>query len=176
MTATQTEAIAARIPTDLRAEVDQFKKAQGIGDDSEVVRRALRALLGGAEIPGAESLFTGPQRPGAARRGGRATEAAAARRITLRRGTACFDVAAQLARRGPLTTDEICAALPERPVNGTARRVTDLLEVGYAEEMLDPRTGEPLTRPTRHGASAIVWRLTDRGFSRYREIMSRAET
>lgn len=168
MTATQVEQVFARIPSDLRAEIDNYRRAEGCCD-AEVVRRALRAFLSGAEIPRAESLFTRRTR-GAARSYGRVTEKRAAQGVTMRRGTACFDVARLLIECGPLTTDQVCAMLPERPVNGTARRVTDLLDAGYAAELLD-EFNAPVTRKTRNGADAIVWQITLRGRERYREVM-----
>lgn len=77
-----------------------------------------------------------------------------------------------------LTTDEVVVKLKPAPHNGTARRVTDLLQGGYIEERLEAEVERraaiatglatrlnrgAVERKTRAGAWARVWVITRKG-------------
>ena len=178
MTATRDATVAARVPLDLRQDLELIAKRTGT-DLTHVIRQFLRAgadvELGRAEPPVIERL--GPP-TGARRRNATPTEAAAALDVAprlntqRRRALEHFDDH----RRG-LTADEVIAleqAAGRRvAVNGLARRVTDLLQAGAIRELLVGEVwvegelvadgGAGITRQTRNGSQAQVYVITAKG-------------
>lgn len=191
MNATRDATVAARIPLDLRNDLEELARRGGV-DLSVIIRGALRgyadAALGhhteaaaGHRALFAAGLLRGGQ--GAARRAAGPTERAAALGVAPRVGTARRRALELLEGAGAhgLTADEVQAGLERRAhytgerapaVNGTARRVTDLVQGGLARPHLievtsaslaDGTAGEVRTRPTRHGAQATVYVITAAG-------------
>lgn len=170
--------IAARVPLDLREGLEALATREGHGDLSTTIRRLLREGLDAELANGRGRLFDARQ--GAARKADRPTAKRAARLVAPRAGSqrrralehfaavAQWWIAHPLDRRpgrDGLTTDEVIAreqALGrDVAVNGFARRVTDLLEAGAIESVVV--AGEYVTRKTRHGSDAQVWRITAKG-------------
>lgn len=198
--------IAARVPVDLRTALERRRdelKAAGVhypdgreADLSYVIRQACRAYVGDRS----GVLFERPPSPaaelelrgGSARASDPATSKAAAAaqgppRVGSQRWRALVAFA-EASLRG-LTADEVVVKLAPAPHNGTARRVTDLLQGGYIEqapplidkaygknpaerarllEPIDPDAKRPrinatVERKTRAGAWAQVYRITDKG-------------
>lgn len=176
--------IAARIPLDLRQELeDEVSRRRAAGelrpggepiDLSTVVRQALREHAeaaagrppGGVHVVGRQAGLLDNGRPGAQHRDAGNTERAAALKVAARAGTQrrlaleAFEAAGE---RG-LTADEVAVKLAPRPLHSLARRVTDLLQ----GDLIEPRAGdtEPgplLTRTTRAGSAAQVYRITGAG-------------
>lgn len=181
MTATREAVVSARVPLDLRRELELLASQDGHGELSIVARAALReytdrrlgrstgAVDAVVDNLGA-SLLRGGQ--GAARRHGTATERAAALAQAPRVGSARRRVLELLEDAGArgLTADEAQRALERAagrgnapPVNGTARRVTDLVQGGLATPRLDDVDMSITTRATRHGAQANVHVITPAG-------------
>lgn len=165
--------VSARVPSDLRADLETLARRRGEADLSLTIRRALREHverhLNGTTRP---NLLTGGQ--GAARRNGTHTERAAALKVAGRVGSQrrrALELYASAGNRG-LTADEVCELLAPLPVNGVARRVTDLLQgQAVVERIAPPKIGEReaktpegvLTRRTRAGAQATVYVITPHG-------------
>lgn len=173
MTAQHDVTVAARVPLELRAELEQARDTAGDADLSVTIRRALRAeadrVLGRAPA-GAAGLFAPAK--GSARRHDRATSTQAALDVAPRTGSQRRRALAIIEGHGQhgATTDEVIAELEQRAaiegksppaVNGVARRVTDLLQA----DAITPLTldGAEATRPTRHGSQAIVYVATEKG-------------
>jgi hypothetical protein len=162
-------------------------------DRSFVIRQALRAYLDGeARLePGREpGLFDSTDRgegrlrweplagPGTARRADPETAKAAARQDPGRKGSQRRRAleAFEAAGAKGLTTDQVVVELTPAPHNGVARRVTDLLQAGliepiprepamYGDDTRPPDVIESpwVTRETRTGTPAMVWRITGQG-------------
>lgn len=177
--------VAARVPTDLREELEAIAARENV-ELSIVVRRALRRYADeeAGRVPRRPSLLDGGT--GARRRNATATEAAAALKTAPRVGTARFRALAdfELAGHRGRTADEVCHALEPAPVNGTARRVTDLLQGGLIRPLEDFPDGVPIeggrrgaelvTRPTRNGALAQVYVITPAGHRALEDARARA--
>lgn len=139
MTPARDATVAARVPHDLRADLEKIAARDGL-ELSLVIRRILRAgadreLNGDVTVlAGADGLFSST---GTARRRGTPTELAAALKVAPRVGTARFNALAafELAGHRGHTPDEVCALLEPAPVNGTARRVTDLAQAHAIEPL-----------------------------------------
>lgn len=182
MTGTLDPTVAARIPAERRAELLELAHADGV-PASALINRALAEYLERRRT-GAD-LFA--PRQGTTRRHDRETSRRAAADTAPRTGTGrrrALEVIVDAGDYGA-TTDEVLAALEvnasldgERSpaANGVARRVSDLLEVGAIEEarIVNGAGTGPLTRATRHGSDAIVWRVTVKGRQWLREENARA--
>lgn len=163
--------IAARVPAGLKARLRDAASARGV-DASVVIREAVEAYLAPADPTG---VLRGGQ--GAARRDARPTARAAALAVAPRVGSQRYRALTKFMGAGDdgLTTDEVCVAIPELPVNGLARRVTDLLQAGFIRPAAYVGTSSPVTRTTRAGAQAQVWVITDKGAAAWRESYRRDE-
>jgi hypothetical protein len=191
--------LAARVPAELRDAVEAKRdELRGAGvhypdgrevDLSFVLRVALSRYVGvhdggllevdvdaasPDQLRQAAALLEDGQ-PGTARKHDRPTAKRAASTVAGRAGTQrrrALELFEVVGARG-LTTDEVCAELDDCPVNGVARRVTDLLQGGLIEEVYaaggrvagEGRAmhGDPVMRKTRHGSFAQVWRITGEG-------------
>lgn len=181
MTGVRDVSIAARVPLELRADLERLAARDGATDPaadlSRVIRRLLRAgadveLATGKRITpgnGAAGLFA-PQ-PGKARRRDPATSKAAASRVAPRVGSQrreALELVAAAGERGA-TADEVIAELERRhpdrriAVNGIARRVADLKEAGAIDTVLIAADGRVRSRLTRNGAAAEVYVATPLG-------------
>jgi hypothetical protein len=171
MTATRDSSIAARIPLDLRADLEALAGTEAGHDLSAVIRRLLREGADqrlGRTPTGAAGLLAGP---GRSRRRDPATAKAAASRVAPRAGTQRRRALEAIIRAGAhgATADEVIASMQsggrDVAVNGIARRVADLKEAGAISTIANPITadGDPITRPTRHGAEAEVYVATELG-------------
>lgn len=173
--------IAARVPVDLKTDLEALLARDRARDPDATMTTVLRRLLRRAaddELVGrptaGERLFAGGR--GAARGGASPTAKAAASRVAPRIGSQrrlCLEVFGAAGIHGA-TTDEVIHKLEvifartrSRPpaVNGIARRVTDLLQAGAIAAVPDPFTGlePPMTRTTRHGVDAQVYAITSVG-------------
>lgn len=191
--------IAARVPLELRAELDELVAAGHYKDLGSLIRKAVRELADAHTNGHAHGGLFDP-RPGAARRTDPSTSKAAALDVAPRAGSQRGRALAIIAGHGDrgATTDQVIAELEQRAgiegypppaVNGVARRVTDLLQAQAIEPLIarlggngweatttDYRIRRPaernegsvgngpeVTRPTRHGARAIVYVATAKG-------------
>lgn len=182
MSATRDALVSARVPRDLRDALERLANARGV-DLSVIARAALRAYADHHDLAIPHGLAYGPgllagSDAGAHRRHGTPTEIAAALKVAPRIGSQrrmVLELYEAAAARG-LTADEVCASLPRYPVNGLARRVTDLRQGGlvapravYGRSALAPDedilTDLPATvvRTTRAGAHATVYAITRHG-------------
>lgn len=178
MTATQDSTVAARIPIDLRADLERLAELKplevvnGKPTMTPHLRRAIREYvdreLGNGPAGGA-GLFAPAN--GAVRRHDGATSKRAASQVAPRTGTQrrlALEAIAAAGKRG-MTTDEVVVALDGLAApNSTPRRVTDLLESGAIEPVPHPvaehaAAGIPFTRLTRYGSQATVWVATEKG-------------
>jgi hypothetical protein len=130
---------------------------------AETMNAALESM--GASIRvrdvGADLLTNG--RRGAHRRRPTPTEEAAALAQIGRAGTArrlALEAFERASTRG-LTADEVVVELLPRPHNGTARRVTDLLQGGLIEVRMS--AGKVVERNTRAGSRATVYVINEAG-------------
>lgn len=199
MTPLRDRTIAARVPLDLREDLETIASRGGV-DLTTVIRGALRGYadaslgrdtdaaagyraildLAAASIPG-RGLFGAAQ--GAARRRDRSTSTQAAIDVAPRTGSQRRRALAIIAAAGDkgATADEVIEVLQAAArgagvrgpaVNGVARRVTDLLQAGAIAPVLieetrsslaDGTARQELTRPTRNGSAATVYRITSKG-------------
>lgn len=204
--ALQDSTVAARVPLDLRADLDRLVerlRTAGVHypdgrevDRSFVIRQALRAWCVSSLTPAGELDVAGNAtlhnlddadlaRLELGRGAARASDPSTAREAAAamgppRAGSAryraleVFEAAHEVGR----TADEIVVALAPAPHNGTARRVTDLLQGGFIEERLEVEldrrhavlgagghrlNGRAVERRTRAGAWARVYRITTKG-------------
>lgn len=182
MNATRDSSIAARVPLNLRADLELIVSRDGEADLSVVIRKALRRYADerlGRTPAGAAGIFEPAQ--GAARRRDRSTSTAAAIDVAPRTGSQRRKVLNAYGGAGArgLTADEVMALLEAAGarvvVNGIARRVTDLLQAGAIEALEAAPCGHDeldaveagariyATRPTRNGSAATVYVITAKG-------------
>lgn len=174
MTTIPTTTIAARVPEDLRTDLEAIAAQDGV-ELSHVMRGALRAFADHAlgRAPEGDGGLFAPQ-AGTTRRHDRSTSTKAAADVAPRTGSQrrrALEVIVDAGADGA-TTDEVIVTLTrvakrlgqaEPAVNGVARRVTDLVEVGAVETTMIVGTSTEATRKTRHGSDALVWVATAKG-------------
>jgi hypothetical protein len=172
MTATVRETtIAARVPVDLRTDLEAIRQRSGDPDLSHTIRRILRA--------GADRELAGnptgllPSRGFA--NGAKAhandpatAKAAAAKLKPPRVNTHRRYALERISHTGAdgMTADELICWADEHDgipyAISLARRVSELLQADAVEPATDP-DGLRVTRPTRAGNRAQAWRITARG-------------
>jgi len=185
MSATRDALVSARVPRDLREDLERIAEADHV-ELSVVTRKALRMYADWRQRPTAPDLYgpgygvpgrlalAGGDRGSHHRRAG-ATEVAAALKIAPKLGTqrrTVLELYEAAGHRG-LTADDVVAALPNIAPNGLPRRVTDLLQGGLIGERAvgDPRELAPdeesldglVVRLTRHKTPATVYVISRRG-------------
>jgi hypothetical protein len=178
--------ISARVPVDLRTDLEELARRDGNHELTPVIRAALRQYADARLRPAAVAggLFENGQE-GAYRRRGRTTERTAAQWVAPRIGTVRAQVLALYADAGDhgLTADDVIQHLDARArrlrvkapaVNGTARRVTDLLQAGMIAPALD-EDGHERVRLTRHRTPATVWQITTAGAQAAEELAARTD-
>lgn len=181
---TDTATISARVPVDLRADLEELARRDGNLELTPIIRAALRQYADARLRPTAAAggLFDNGQ-AGAYRKRGRSTERTAAEWVAPRIGTVRARVLKLYADAGDhgLTADDVIQHLDavarrlrqKAPaVNGTARRVTDLLQAGMIEPALD-EDGHERVRLTAHRTPATVWRITPAGEAAAAELVGR---
>lgn len=173
MTPLRDTTVAARVPLDLRTDLEAVVQRDREPDLTAVLRKALRRYADerlGRAPAGAGGLFAPAQ--GAARRRDRSTSTQAALDVAPRTGSQrrrALEVIAAMGINGA-TADEVIRALEQTgqriAVNGVARRVTDLLQAGAIEPapfIHDDGTPGVIARRTRNGSHATVYVITAKG-------------
>lgn len=173
--------LGARVTLELRHDYEELARRRDLPDLSPLIRAALRRYadeeLGRIAHPPAPPRIFDP-RPGAARGSDPSTSKAAAALVRPRTGTQRRRILElYYANREPGLTADECVAFLELEarqrgtappaVNGVAKRVSELAQAHAIEPavIIGPvgGAGDVLTRPTRHGVEATVYRITELG-------------
>lgn len=152
--------VAARVPQDLRDDLETLAEREGLADLSPLIRRYLREGadrdLGRGDAPATGLLASLDTRP-RAHTGGPATERDAARFAWPTANNAKRELLEHLRRLGGagVTSSEAV----ELVGYSGQRRLNDLKHGGWVEVLHD-RDGQPVRRKTPRGAWADVYVLT----------------
>lgn len=169
MTAVRDATVAARIPLDLRDDLERASIKAGDDNLTVTIRRLLRTgcdrELNGDPPPAA--LFAPTARAGAHHRDDPATSRKASRDNQPRSGSQRARLLSYIASHPVGLTYDECNAMDEAagiPVAGVgyARRATELLDAGAIVRLHD-KNGDPITRVTRNGSQAAVYIATTKG-------------
>lgn len=168
--------VAARVPLDLRADLEAIAERDQARDPDATLTTVMRRLLRrGADhelgrSPNGNGLFD--PAPGQHRPGGPATSRRAAEQVAPRTGSHRHLALTYIAARDQgATADEVIAYFERQGIhiagNGPARRVSELVKAGAIAPAIetDPETGGAriAIRPTRHGLHATVYEATALG-------------
>ena len=167
--ATRDATVAARVPHDLREDLEKLAKRDGV-ELSLVVRRILRE---GAdrELNGEATVLEGLFAAGRRSRPSSATEVEARLKAAPRAGTGRFKALAEFELAGArgLTADEVVVKLAPAPHNGTAKRVSELAAGGLirpVRAVVDPMrdavhdSARPLAAGERAMDDGLIARVT----------------